>query len=83
MIVYAPNAEGGSTNKTRIRNLDLAPTFLDIAGMKPKQFEGKSAWPLITGEQDRGSWGNQTFVSVLLGVGFPMTHNPGNYSRRY
>ena len=71
MIVYAPkDAKGGSTNKTRIRNLDLAPTFLDIAGIqKPKQFEGKSAWPLITGEQDRESWGNQTFYISTIGSG--------------
>ena len=53
MIVYAPGAaEAGKENTTRVRNLDLAPTFLDIAGVaKPAQFEGKSAWPLVTGEK--------------------------------
>lgn len=76
MIVYAPkDAKGGSTNKTRIRNLDLAPTFLDIAGIqKPKQFEGKSAWPLITGEQDRESWGEPDFLyQYYWEWSFPMT----------
>ena len=34
MIVYAPGgAEAGKENTTRVRNLDLAPTFLDIAGV--------------------------------------------------
>lgn len=76
MIVYAPGAaEAGKENTTRVRNLDLAPTFLDIAGVaKPAQFEGKSAWPLVTGEKNREAWGEPDFLyQYYWEWSFPMT----------
>ena len=76
MIVYAPGtAEVGKENTTRVRNLDLAPTFLDIAGVaKPAQFEGKSAWPLVTGEKNREAWGEPDFLyQYYWEWSFPMT----------
>ena len=76
MIVLAPgDAKAGSKNSTRVRNLDLAPTFLDIAGIKkPAHFEGKSAWPLITGVQDRQAWGEPDFLyQYYWEWTFPMT----------
>lgn len=76
MIVYAPGlVPAGISNPTRVRNLDLAPTFLDIAGLEaPQEFEGKSAWPVITGALDRESWGEPDFVyQYFWEWSFPMT----------
>lgn len=76
MIVYAPgDAQPGSKNMTRVRNLDLAPTFLDIAGVDaPSHFEGKSAWALITGEETRATWGEPDFLyQYYWEWSFPMT----------
>lgn len=58
MVMYGPGVvPAGVTNPGRIRNLDLAPTFLDVAGVpRPKQFEGISAWPLITGQTPAAAW---------------------------
>ena len=76
MIVLAPGSpEVGKENTARVRNLDLAPTFLDIAGVaKPAQFEGKSAWPLVTGEKNREAWGEPDFLyQYYWEWSFPMT----------
>ncbi len=44
MLVAAPGKlPEGIVNESRVRNLDLAPTFLKVAGVEqPEQFEGKS-----------------------------------------
>ena len=58
MVVYAPNlAPKGAVNEARVRNLDLAPTFLDMAGLaKPAQMEGDSWLSLIQGRQSSRDW---------------------------
>ena len=62
-------------NDTRIRNLDLAPTFLGAASVPaPAHFEGKDAWPLMTGSQGREQWGEPDFVyQYYWEWSFPMT----------
>lgn len=71
---------GGVTNPGRIRNLDFAPTFLDMAGVpKPAQFEGQSAWPLITGKLAAGDWKAPDFTyEYYWEWTFPMT--PGTFA---
>lgn len=76
MVVSAPgHMPENVTNSTRVRNLDLAPTFLDVAGVKPpKQFEGKSFWPVATGKLSREQWGEPDFVyEYYWEWTFPMT----------
>ena len=64
MIVWAPGmVPKGVTNPAVVRNLDLAPTFLDIAhGDKPQQMEGKSFLPVAEGKIDEKAWNPGDFV---------------------
>ncbi|OHC97618.1 MAG: acetylglucosamine-6-sulfatase [Sphingomonadales bacterium RIFCSPLOWO2_12_FULL_63_15] len=64
MIVWAPGmVPKGVTNPAVVRNLDLAPTFLDIAHVdKPQQMEGKSFLPVAEGKIDEKAWNPGDFV---------------------
>ena len=64
MVVYAPGlVPKGVTNPVRVRNLDLAPTFLDVAGVKaPRQFEGRSVLPVASGKVAPADWPQDDFV---------------------
>ncbi|MBZ9647757.1 sulfatase [Sphingobium sp. 3R8] len=64
MIVWAPGmVPKGVTNPAVVRNLDLAPTFLDIAHVaKPAQMEGKSFLPVAEGKIDEKTWNPGDFV---------------------
>jgi arylsulfatase A-like enzyme len=81
MVMYRPGTvPAGVTNEGRIRNLDFAPTFLDVAGVpRPPQFEGRSAWPLINGSVPAERWQPQDFVyEYYWEWTFPMT--PGTFA---
>jgi arylsulfatase A-like enzyme len=81
MVMYEPGTvPAGVTNPGRIRNLDYAPTFLDLAGVaKPQQFEGQSAWPLVTGATKPSDWKPQDFTyEYYWEWTFPMT--PGTFA---
>ncbi len=81
MVMYEPGVvPAGVTNSGRIRNLDLAPTMLDVAGVKrPPQFEGQSAWPLIRGQVRSTDWKPQDFIyEYYWEWSFPMT--PGTFA---
>lgn len=76
MVVSAPGLlPAGVTQEARVRNLDLAPTFLDVAGVEPpEQFEGKSFLPVATGEQSLAAWREPDFVyEYYWEWSFPMT----------
>lgn len=64
MIVWAPGTlPKGVTNPAVVRNLDLAPTFLDVARLgKPEQMEGKSFLPVAEGKVDEKAWNAGDFV---------------------
>ena len=64
MVAYAPGLlPKGVTNPVRIRNLDLAPTFLDLAHARPPpQFEGRSFLPVATGKVTPEAWKADDFV---------------------
>lgn len=64
MVVYAPDlAPKGQVNEALVRNLDLAPTFLDMAGVaKPQQMEGASWLPLLKGQKTAREWNANDFV---------------------
>lgn len=64
MIVFAPGLlPKGTTNDAVVRNLDLAPTFLDLAHVeKPTQMEGRSFLPVAQGKTSPQEWNKQDFV---------------------
>lgn len=81
LVMYEPGTvPAGVTNTGAIRNLDFAPTFLDLAGApKPAQFEGTSAWPLITGKLAANDWKAPDFTyEYYWEWTFPMT--PGTFA---
>ena len=81
LVMYEPGTvPAGVVNTGAIRNLDFAPTFLDLAGaQKPAQFEGKSAWPLITGKVAAKDWQAPDFTyEYYWEWTFPQT--PGTFA---
>ena len=65
MVVYAPGlgVAKGAKNEAVVRNLDLAPTFLDLAGVaKPEQMEGSSLLPLASGKAPASAWKPGDFI---------------------
>jgi arylsulfatase A-like enzyme len=76
MVVAAPGLlPAGVSNDAMVRNLDLAPTFLEVAGIAaPAQFEGKSWLPVATGAQTLEAWGEPDFIyEYFWEWSFPMT----------
>ena len=81
LLVWEPGTvPAGMINTGRIRNLDFAPTFLDIAGApEPEQFEGKSTWDLMNGTLRAADWSAPDFVyEYYWEYNFPMT--PGTFA---
>ncbi|HWU01354.1 MAG TPA: sulfatase [Novosphingobium sp.] len=65
LVMWEPGTvPAGAVNTGRVRGLDFAPTFLDIAGMRkmPRQFEGQDAWGLITGKVAPANWHPSDFI---------------------
>ena len=53
MLIDGPGISGGRRIKAPVSHLDLAPTFLDFAGIDiPTTMPGKSLWPVLTGAPD-------------------------------
>jgi arylsulfatase A-like enzyme len=64
MVACAPGLlPKGVVSPVRVRNLDLAPTFLDVAHVtQPKQFEGRSVLPVASGKVAPAEWVEPDFV---------------------
>ena len=64
MVAYAPGLiPAGVTNPVRVRNLDLAPTFLEVAGASPPpHLEGQSLLPVMSGRVAPSQWPEPDFV---------------------
>jgi arylsulfatase A-like enzyme len=55
LIIEGPGVEPGATDAL-VELVDLAPTLCDAAGVDaPAGSQGRSLWPLLTGESDRGT----------------------------
>ena len=74
MLMWAPGMiKPKSVVEHMVMNIDLAPTFLELAGMKskPSQMQGISMVPLLKGENP--SWRNKIFYEYYWEAAFPQT----------
>jgi arylsulfatase A-like enzyme len=56
LVRYPPMIDGGSVEERVVRNIDLAPTFMDLAGADiPEGVQGRSLRPLLEG-RDEPDW---------------------------
>jgi arylsulfatase A-like enzyme len=80
MVAYAPCLlPKGAINPVRVRNLDLAPTFLEAARVpSPAQFEGKSILPLATGKAPQSTWSEDFVYEYYWEWTFP--HTPTTFA---
>ena len=63
MLVWAPGLVPHGVSEAVVRNLDLAPSFLDLAGIpKPAQMEGASWLPLAEGGMADATWKPGDFI---------------------
>jgi N-acetylglucosamine-6-sulfatase len=72
-LVYAPGIfKGGLRIDRMVQNIDVGPTVLELAGLKPpSQLPGKSFLPLLKG--DTTNWRNKIFYEYYWEYDFPMT----------
>lgn len=72
LIARGPGIKAGITPDQFVANIDLAPTFLDLAGLSvPKSMQGRSIAPLLRGESP-ADW-RQTFY-------YRYYHSPGHHN---
>lgn len=72
LIVSWPGVtKPGSINSELVQNIDYAPTFLDICGVKiPPKMQGKSLVPLLEGKQP-ADWRQSVYYHYF---GYPAVH---------
>jgi arylsulfatase A-like enzyme len=72
-LVYAPGLfKGGQKIDRMVQNIDIAPTVLELAGLKkPTYMPGKSFVQLLKG--DSTQWRNKIFYEYFWEYDFPMT----------
>ena len=73
MLVWAPGmVSPGSVLQEVIMNVDVAPSILDLAGVKvPSDMQGKSMLPLLKGQ--KVSWRDRVFYEYYWEAPFPQT----------
>jgi arylsulfatase A-like enzyme len=83
MIVRYPNlVQGGGTLNQMVLNVDMAPTFVDLAGAQvPQQMDGKSIKPLLAGQAT--TWRSDFFYQYFEDDGYPPPYSaPENHALR-
>jgi arylsulfatase A-like enzyme len=74
LIARGPGIEAGATPEPFVANIDLAPTFLDLAGLPiPASMQGRSLVPLLRGEQP-ADWRKTVYYRYY--------HDPGHHDTR-
>ncbi len=73
LLVSCPELfRGGKENLNLVQNIDLAPTFLDAAGLQPgKGMQGSSILPLLTGEAS--VWRDRIYYEYYWEYEYPYT----------
>lgn len=53
LIIAGPGIEGGTVIKQQVSLIDLAPTIVELAGLKsPSSFQGRSLLPMVEGKEE-------------------------------
>jgi arylsulfatase A-like enzyme len=74
LLARGPGIKAGAVTERFALNVDLAPTFLDLAGVKvPADMHGKSLVPLLRGETPR-DWRTSVYYRYY--------HDPGHHNTR-
>lgn len=74
LLARGPGVKAGSTPGALAANIDLAPTFLDLAGLPiPDSMQGRSLVPLLQG---------QTPADWRTSVYYRYYHDPGHHNTR-
>jgi arylsulfatase A-like enzyme len=72
LIARGPGIKSGGTPAQLVANIDLAPTFLDLAGLPvPASMQGRSLAPLLHGETP-GDWRASVYYRYY--------HDPGDHN---
>jgi arylsulfatase A-like enzyme len=72
LIARGPGVKAGSTPAQLVANVDLAPTFLDLAGLPvPASMQGRSLVPLLRGESP-ADWRSSIYYRYY--------HDPGHHN---
>ena len=72
LLVRGPGIKAGSTPEQFVANIDLAPTFLDLAGLPiPDSMQGHSLAPLLRGETP-ADWRTSVYYRYY--------HDPGHHN---
>ena len=80
MLAWAPGwITPGSTVPGMVRNIDIAPTFLELAGARPTTtMDGRSMLPLLRG--DSATWRTELLYEYYWEYAFP--HTPTVFALR-
>lgn len=74
LIARGPGIKQGSTPDAFVANIDLAPTFLDLAGLSiPDSMQGRSLVPLLRGDKPK-DWRTSVYYRYY--------HDPGHHNTR-
>jgi len=72
LLVKGPGIKAGSVPEQFVANIDLAPTFLDLAGLPvPESMQGRSLAPLLRGESP-ADWRTSFYYRYY--------HDPGHHN---
>jgi arylsulfatase A-like enzyme len=72
LLVRGPGIKAGITSDEFVANIDLAPTFLDLAGLEiPESMQGRSLAPLLRGESPP-DWRTSLYYRYY--------HSPGHHN---
>lgn len=74
LLIRGPGVEKGLTPDQFVANIDLAPTFLGLAGLEiPDSMQGRSLAPLLRGEKP-ADWRTSVYYRYY--------HDPGHHNTR-
>ena len=72
LLVRGPGVKAGSIPDQMVSNIDLAPTFLDLAGLPiPESMQGRSLAPVLRGDSP-GDWRKSVYYRYY--------HDPGHHN---